>query len=442
MGIFSRLFKSNSSGDAQPNMRFGRYTDSYKEESQYDFWDRSLEFFEAEEYLKAYDAFFRYLHDKTEDNVRWEENDGVIRFEVYQGSKKIVGTADRTKISAEARIAHTDKLDIDFMRRLLEHNFRLKHSRFALDDENNITIRFDSFTLDGSPYKLYFALKEVATSADKQDDLLLDEFRGLQAVDAEHLKPLPEEEKKLKFDYLAGEIAWVLERLNRKQPSIDEYPGGYAYMLLHLIYKLDYLIRPEGFMMETLERMHRRYFANDGAPLGDKIEGLKRELQRLMNRDQEDFFKEMYEVTSTFGITNAVNHDRIVSFIDGELHNMNWYQENGFPMLAVSVPGYIVGYCMFNYAIPLPDRDLFHLYYRIVETPFFLKLGFVQRLYNVANDSFDKKGIRKELKRIVEKHQDKYPQFSPKTSMLNFRTLPDFARSYLLMMRELNLTRS
>ncbi|MEO1626666.1 MAG: hypothetical protein AAFV25_16035, partial [Bacteroidota bacterium] len=439
MGIFNRLFGSTSSKDSQPRIRFGRYTDSYKGDEQYDFWDASLEHFEEDNYLKAYDCFLRYLRDEKEDNVRWEERDGVIHFEIYQGSKKIIGTADHLKISAEARIAHVENPDTDFMRRLLEHNFRLKHSRFALDGDNNITIRFDSFTLDGSPYKLYFALKELATSADKQDDLLLDEFRGLQAVDTEHLRPLSESEKALKFDFLTQQIGQTLSLLDRNEPPMAQYPGGYAYLLLDLIYKLDYILRPEGFTMETLERSHRQYFANDHAPIREKIDQLRQELQALLDRDRSDFFREMYEVKSTFGITNPVAHDRVVSFIDGELHNMDWYVEHQYFDIAAAIPGYIVGYCMFNYAVPCPDRDLFQLYYRIVESDFFKRLGFGNVLYKTNSGGFDKRGIRREIRQIAEKNQARYPDFQPDVGLLKYNSLVDFARSFLLMVRELNL---
>ena len=90
--------------------------------------------------------------------------------------KKAVGKANIEKVTIEAKIAKTDTLNIGFMRRLLERNFQLRYSRFALDEENNITIRFDTSVLDGSPYKLYYALKELTTNADKLDDLLIDDL--------------------------------------------------------------------------------------------------------------------------------------------------------------------------------------------------------------------------------------------------------------------------
>ena len=40
---------------------------------------------------------------------------------------------------------------------------------------------------------------------------------------------------------------------------------------------------------------------------------------------------------------------------------------------AMAIPGYIVGYCLFNYAIPKPDKDFFFLYYQIMYGTFFEK---------------------------------------------------------------------
>ena len=63
----------------------------------------------------------------------------------------------------------------------------MNFGRFALGESNELLVVFDTYTLDGSPYKLYFALKEMATQADKFDDLLLDEFDMLKPVEVSHL---------------------------------------------------------------------------------------------------------------------------------------------------------------------------------------------------------------------------------------------------------------
>jgi len=440
MGLFDRLFGQKEEAHPQPDIRFGRYSDSYKSNKQYDAWDSALEMFEAEEYLKAYRLFFKYLKDEEIDNVITTEEKGEIHFEIYQGSKKIIGVANERKVKAEAKIAKSKELNIGFMRRLMEQNFSLKYSRFALDHDNNITIAFDTYVLDGSPYKLYYALKEVATNADKQDDLLLDEFTVLEPVGTGHLIALQQDEKTTKYNFIINQISRVIEQIETGKLKAEQYPGGIAYLLLNLIYKLDYLVVPEGFMMEALERSHRQYFAKDGRTTLQKNNSLQKEFQKLKERPKEEYFKEMYKVVSTFGITNPVNHDRLVGFIDGELQNMDWYFENKHYDIALAIPGYIVGFCLFNHSLPEPDKDFLLLYYKIMEQSYFQQLGFTLNL--VDDDSFQEKAMKRAIKNIVNKHIDKYPNLNPDTSTLNYKSLPIFAKSYLMMVRNMDLTKS
>ena len=440
MGLLDRIFGKGSEEEVvEPDVRFGRYSDSYKTEEQYDSWDLALDLFDKQEYLQSYLAFFKYLGDEDENNVKFNEEKEGIRFEIYQGSKKITGFASLTKVNAEAKIAKSIELHPNFMKRLLEQNYTLKYARFSLDQENTLSIKFDTYTLDGSPYKLYYAFKELAVNADKQDDLLVDEFKSLQPVEISHLQNLPEPEKEVKYNFIVEKIDEVLDVVQNGKLDAAQYPGAYAYLLLNLSYKLDYLVKPEGFMMETLERIHRRYFAKNTSSTKEKNDSLIAELRTLRNRPKEDFFKEMYRVNSTFGITTPVNHDRIVGFVDGELGNMDWYSSNGYDMIAEAVPGYIVGFCLFNYATPLPDREYLSLYYRILEQDYFNALGFQGQFYNSNSKSFDKKAIKKKIKFIQEKNRDKYPRVNPNTARLNFTSRAEFARSYLIMLRDLDM---
>ena len=156
MGFFDYFF-SKKNTDSGPKIQFGRFSDAYKDELKYDAWDAALEQYENEEYLESYKSFFTYLSDESANNVVFEERGNQLHFEFYQGSKKIVGTADHTRITAEAKIAKAEKLHIGFLRRLLEENYQLRYSRYALDKDNNITAIFTSHIIDGSPYKFYNA---------------------------------------------------------------------------------------------------------------------------------------------------------------------------------------------------------------------------------------------------------------------------------------------
>lgn len=443
MGLFDRLFGHHGEEDVQPNIKFGRYSDSYKAPENYNAWDLALEAFEEERYLECYRYFFRYLRDDAEDNVRyWDNDEKGIEFEIYQGSVKITGCASNKRVRAEAKVVRTEALNVSFMRRLIEQNFELKYSRFALDTNQNIAIVFDTYSLDGSPYKLYYALKELATRADKHDDLLLDEFRNLQAVDNDHLEELPHHEKEVKYDFLVREINRILKEIETGNLNKEQYPGGIAYLLLSAIYKLDFLVVPEGFMMETLERIHREYFNKDGKSTIQKNQILCKELKKLIDRPKDDFFKEMYRVKSTFGITTPVNHDRIVSFIDNNLNNMDWYEENGYSTIAMAIPAYIVGFCMFNYAVPGASRDFFLLYFQVIEQAYFDALGFNLNLRDQKSGKLDKKRIKRAIERVVEKNKPVYTKLNPIYSILKFDSLPAFAKSYLLMVRNLDMTKA
>ena len=46
MGFFDKIFGTTIEKLPQPDIRFGRYSDSYKSKEQYAAWDKSLELFE------------------------------------------------------------------------------------------------------------------------------------------------------------------------------------------------------------------------------------------------------------------------------------------------------------------------------------------------------------------------------------------------------------
>lgn len=442
MGLFDRLFGNGTEEQAQPNIRFGRYSDSYKSTASYEAWDKALEQFDEGAYLESYRAFFRYLRDEEEDNVRLRETDEGIHFELFQGSKKISGFVDEQKLKVESKVAHTEKLRVAFMRRLVELNYELEYSRFSLDEQGNITLVFDTYTIDGSPYKLYYALKEVATKADKQDDLLLDEFKSLTPVDVDHLEMMPDEEKAARYQFIQKQIRDTLEEVDNGKLNKDKYAGGVAYLLLYLIYKLDYLIKPEGFMMEVLERLHRLYSSKDDKKsMAELNQIICKELRVLLERPQEAYYKEMYRVPATFGITMPVSHDRVVSLIDAELHQMDWYLENGYDKIALAIPGFICSYSLFIYAIPKPGKELFHLYFEITEAEYFRSLGFSNTYYDPKTGTFDKKAIKRSIRRIVDHHRDHFHKLIFPTGSLDFSTLARFARSYLQIIRNLDMTK-
>lgn len=440
MGLFDKIF-GRDTRPAVPDVQFGRYSDAYKSEEKYDAWDRAIELFEEGKYKDSFSLFFDYLTDDDQQNVHVEQQNGTLTFRLYQGSKVITGEIGGEMIRAEAKVARATKLSIGFLRRMMEQNYLLKYSRYALDPSDNITLIFDSYLLDGSPYKMYFALKEIAVSADKQDDLLVAEFDALEPVNTGHIEPIPEREKQLKTEFLRTRIQEVLAEIDTGRLNPDQYTGGIGYLLLDLVYRLDYLISPEGRLMEAFERIHRTYFASDDKSPIAKNAGVRKELEHILERSDREIRAELYRTRNSFGITTPGTHDKLIEFIDGELHNMDWYAENRHYTVALAIPGYIAGYGLFNYAFQPPLQELLHLYFHIMEPDFFKMLGFERVYFNKKEGNFDKRGLRKALSEIESRHKERFPKLEIDARQLNLQSPHGFAKSYFLMLRALDLTR-
>jgi hypothetical protein len=440
MSLWNRLFGTKAEpAKSQPHIKFGRYTDSYKQKHQYEAWDAALNKFEEQDYLGSYDALFRYLRDDKEDNVRWVVENGTFKYEILQGSKRVTGTANAQKFVAEARVVFANNLGIAVMRRLVESNYVLEYSRFGLDDDNNLVIKFDSSALDGSPYKLYYALKEVAANADKQDDLLLDEFGvQLKAIDMGSKVDISATEKETKYNFIVERMQNVLKEIDSKKLDGEKYPGGVSYMLLNAAYRVDYLTSPEGFLMETIERIHRSYFSIEEKSGVLKNIGLRKHFEKVLNRPKDLVLSELYATTSTFGILIPKQHDALVSLIDGELQNMDWYEANKHESVALAIPGYIIGFSLFSYALPKALRTLLAFYYTIFEPEYFAALGYTPQYFDSKTNVFDQKLIKAKIKEVVDSHLQDHPKLTPDYTALDFKTPTKFARSYLLMLKNLD----
>ena len=421
-----------------PDIRFGRFSDAYKDQTQYDSWDQSLDAFEKESYLESIRNFLDYLTDTELLNAKWWENEGRLHFQILQGSKKITGNADKNRLRAEAKIAKGENLNVGLLRRLIEKNYALKYSRYALDEDNFISLVFDTFLLDGSPYKLYYALKEVAINADKQDDLLVSEF-ALTPINTGHVESISEDEKKIKFEYFKKEIGSLRETIEAHKVHSHQFPEGIGYILLALCYKLDYLLAPEGMIMEAFERINRQYLANDQKSQLQKIAKVRQEIEDLYEVTEVQFNKELYRTTSTFGISSPVNQQQIKEHILSEIDKMDWFQTGKFKNFGLAVPGYIIGYALFNFAVPEPVRDFFHFYFRLTENQYFAYLGFDDNY--LENGELNKKPIKKTLKRILEKNVTKYPFLKIDVNKLDYSSQGSFSKSYLIMISQLDLTK-
>ncbi len=163
-------------------IKFGRFSTQITN-AKTDLWNAADALYNQKNYLESYENLMKFLYYPEEngdniENVEYQKSDNELKFLIRQGSKEVNGiiTLKENKIDVYSYLAEFDKIGVAVMRRLLEMNYSLFYSRFALDN-NKIVIKFDSPIEGCPPEKLYYALKELSIRADKQDDILLDDFQ-------------------------------------------------------------------------------------------------------------------------------------------------------------------------------------------------------------------------------------------------------------------------
>jgi hypothetical protein len=435
--MLDRLFgKGKKKEEPEPDIFFGRYSDNNKPAGKVSRWTDSDNLFKQKKYTESIDAFFEYLRDDNVQNVVYERNGSDGRFEFYQGSKIVRGTFDEKRLSAEVTLAKMPQPSVPVMRRLLEMNFSLYYSRFALDNDR-LCMRFDSNIEGATPSKLYYGLKELSTKGDKQDDLLVQDFSALQITDTEHVTEIPPAEKEIKYQFLQK---WLKETLEAAAAvDADKFSGGISYMLLSLIFRVDYLLSPEGKLLNEMEKTAAIYFKKDERPAAEKNRDIIEEFKKIQAKSKEEIFSYLFRSKHTFAIVAPQNHKVVTDSIHAANQNMGWYRDNNYPFIATQVTEYGISYCQYSYSLPRMITELFHLYMRINYGDFFKALGFHIVYYDQEKASFNSERVIDQIKLIMERWKNKYPNADFKIQNLRFDSLVNFNYSFTTEIEYLNM---
>ncbi|HYM93708.1 MAG TPA: hypothetical protein VET23_06190, partial [Chitinophagaceae bacterium] len=152
--MFDKIFgRAKKKDEPYPDILFGRYSDNNKPAEKVNRWKDADNLFKEKKYTESLDAFFEYLRDDETQNVVYERNGAEGRFRFYQGSKIVRGTFNAEQLQAEVTLAKMPQPSVPVMRRLLEMNFGLYYSRYALD-KDRLCMRFDSEIQTSNPSKL------------------------------------------------------------------------------------------------------------------------------------------------------------------------------------------------------------------------------------------------------------------------------------------------
>ena len=433
--VFDKLFGWGKKKKEDPAITFGRYSDNNKSVTKVGRWTEADNLFKNQDYHQCIEAFFDYLRDDNEQNVVLERNGQEGRFQVFQGSKVVRGEFNNDRLQAEITLAKMPLSSVPVMRRLLEMNFNLYYSRYALD-QDRICMRFDSDIKTANPNKLYYGLKELATKADKQDDLLVQEFTALQTMDTDHVIEIPLTEKEEKYTYFQK---WISETLDYiKTLDADKYSGGIAYLLLTLAFRIDYLISPEGQLQNELEKLVDIYYRKDERQTIERNQLMRESYEKLLTKPKEEVFPYLFRSRHTFAIVSPQKYEVVTDAINAAAQNMPFYNENGHAFVANKVMEYPLAFCQYSYSLPKPWTDLYRIFMQVNYADYFAALGFNTKYYDVNDKSFESDAIQEAIEKIMEEWKPKYPHLAFKLHSLKYDNLVNFNQSFSTEVAALN----
>lgn len=437
--MLDKLFgwgKKKEDAASSPAILFGRYSDNNKPVAKVNRWTDADNFFKEKKYTDSLDAFFEYLRDDTAQNVVYERNGAEGRFQLYQGSKIVRGSFDKDRLQAEVTLVKMPQPSVPVMRRLLEMNFNLYYSRYALD-QDRLCMRFDSSIDSANPSKLYYGLKELSTKADKQDDLLVQDFSTLQTMDTGHIVEIPMQEKEVKYEYMQR---WIKETFDSIATlDTEKFSGGIAYLLLTLAYKIDYLVAPEGSLLYDIEKIVSIYFQKEERPAVEKNRDIMEEFKKLQARKKEEIFPQLYRSRYTFSIVAPQVHKSVSDAIQVANQNMAWYRDNNYPFIANQILEYGIAYCQYSFSLPRVITELFHLFMMVNYSDYFEALGFKGKFYDPVNKRFAQQAIVERIKQTQDRWKEKYPNMYFRTENLSFTDLISFSLSFTNEIEFLNM---
>lgn len=433
--MFDKIFGWGKKPAERPAIDFGRYSDNNKTVEKTNRWTEADNFFKEKKYHQSIDAFFDYLRDDTVDNVILTRKGQDFKFEMYQGSKIVRGTGNAERLQAEVTLAKMPQPSVPVMRRLLEQNFSLYYSRYSLDGER-LCMRFDSDIDTANPNKLYYALKELATKADKQDDLLVQDFASLETLDTDHVQQIPDAEKEIKYTYTQK---WINETITYIQTlDAEKFSGGISYLLLTLAFRIDYLVCPEGSLQAELEKIPIIYFAKDEKPATEKNSNMIEAFHKFLSQPKDVFFKNLFRSKSSFAIVAPQVHKSTADAIYGANNNMIWYRDNNYPFIGQQITEYGISFAQYSYSLPRPVSELFQLFMQVNYGDYFTALGFSEHFYNSTTARFDSTAIIEAADRVIANWKIKYPKLEIKTQNLKFDSLVNFNHTFTTEIEMLN----
>lgn len=417
---------------------FGRGTNANLAKDEEDLFNKSYEAFESKDTLAAYDYFLQslqnYSNEHANENIIIQKKDGELHFEIYQGSAKIKGKITKENLHAEAILTKKSSANVALKRLVLERNYQFTYCYYFSDDEYiKLKLSMDNITM--SPQKVFFPLREIALNADYDKEYIKSDFPDIALEDIAHIHPLDEEELSLKYRFMHE---WM-DEVNAKISSLpsNDNAGMQSFLLLYLLFKIDYLLVPKFSIYKKSTKKIQDYFSDENLTVEAKNDELREYITELQEMPYEVFKTNFYNAKYTFNPTDRASYEEIDIFITESLSKVRWYKSNRYNQIIPTMYKYIGLYLLYNYGLHPVTRELLHMLTEIQNPAFFKAMGYTP-LYDAQNATFAKRAIISKVENIIAPYQSRFKMLKPFGDKLNFTSLNEFSNSFYLQLKNLD----
>ncbi|MBU1659234.1 hypothetical protein KKG72_09320 [bacterium] len=426
--------------DTKPELQhpFGRGINASISPYENELFNKSYEAFEKNDIINTYEYFFKSLENFSKDapnqNIITYKEEDKLKFEIYQGSAKVVGYVTKEHLSAEVIMMKKDLAHVALKRYILERNYQLTYACY-FSDEQYIKLKLYHDNITMTPQKIFYPLREIALNADYDKEYMRCEFPNTVLEDIQHLQELDENELKIKYDFLHQ---WINE-INNKVDAFhsNDNAGMQAFSYLSLLFKIDYLLVPKFEISQNLTKKVQEYFGEEDSTTESKNEELRQYIDTLKKISFNEFCTQFYNSKYTFNPTDKTSYEEINAFINESLIKIRWYKNNRYYQIIPIIYNYIGFYILYNYGLHPVTKALLHTLVEIQNPSFFNALGY-PLLYREETSSFSKRQIISKIEEIIIPYQNRFKALKPFGNELDFSSLNEFSNSFYVQLKHLN----
>jgi len=258
------------------------------------------------------DSFFGLL-DYINPALRNKYGDASqTQFKVPHGSVVVDITLKNDNLDVSCPLVDiSEATRIPLLRKVAELNFHpLVLAQIKLR-ENQLAFNYTA-TLDTcEPYKIYYVLKEICTTADRYDDELREKFKAKNLVEPKVIYPTD--------DIASNAWAQVNDIINETfeyQNYFDSqrWYGSSLDFLVLALKRIDLCLQTQGFLKTESERLIGE-LNNGNVNLNDRVQSGRNFLKLIQQNGFDSFKKNLYQAETFIPERWRVNVDQVKSAI-------------------------------------------------------------------------------------------------------------------------------